>query len=253
MIKYNLGSDNIMKEKIKKDLEKLFDEGAELVSLIASGKNDITISNKYQKWYSQSLLVIKQLLPDRLDEFKECYKIDKRKTIDPSTYKIYDYFLGISVSRGGSTCFNINSVAYSQVSIQLNILDSVKTVIDSSLSDVRGILEAELFDNELDSARHLLKSGYLRAAGAICGVILETHFSNIVNNRSLKMTKKDPSINDYNELFKQENVYDIINWRFVQHLGDIRNLCDHKKSREPSKDEIQELINGTDKIIKTFF
>ena len=39
MIKYNLGSDNIMKEKIKKDLEKLFDEGAELVSLIASGKN----------------------------------------------------------------------------------------------------------------------------------------------------------------------------------------------------------------------
>ena len=76
------------------------------------------------------------------------------------------------------------------MSIQLNILDSVKTVIDSSLSDVMGILEAKLFDNELDSARHLLKSGYLRASGALCGVILETHFSNVVKNHNLKMTKK---------------------------------------------------------------
>ena len=96
----------------------------------------------------------------------------------------------ISVSRGGTSCFDTKSVAYSQMSIQLNILDSVKTVIDSSLSDVMGILEAKLFDNELDSARHLLKSGYLRASGALCGVILETHFSNVVKNHNLKMTKK---------------------------------------------------------------
>lgn len=139
----------------------------------------------------------------------------------------------ISVSRGGTSCFDTKSVAYSQISIQLNILDSVKTVIDSSLSDVMGILEAKLFDNELDSARHLLKSGYLRASGALCGVILETHFSNVVKNHNLKMTKKDPSINDYNELFKKEGIYDTINWRFIQHLGDIRNLCDHKKQRDP--------------------
>lgn len=242
-----------MKEQIKKDLKKLFDDGTELVSLIATGQNDITVANKYQKWYSQSMLVIKQLLPERFDEFKECYKLDKRKTIDPSTYKLFDYFSGISVSRGGTSCFNTKSVAYSQIAIQLNILDSVKTVIDSSLSDVRGILEAELFDNELDSARHLLKNGYLRASGALCGVILETHFSNIVKNHNLKMTKKDPSINDYNELFKKEGIYDTINWRFIQHLGDIRNLCDHKKQRDPSNDEIEELINGTDKVIKTIF
>ena len=37
------------------------------------------------------MLVIKQLLPERFDEFKECYKLDKRKAIDPSTYKLFDY------------------------------------------------------------------------------------------------------------------------------------------------------------------
>lgn len=242
-----------MKEKIKEELEKLVDEGTKLVKLIVSDKNDFTTMNKYQKWYSQSMLIIKQLLPERFEEFKECYKLDKREILDPSTYKLFDYFSGISVTRGGSSCFDTKSVAYTQISIQLNILDSVRKVIDSSLSDVRGILEAELFDSELDSAKHLLKNGYLRASGAICGVILETHFSNIVKNHNLKITKKDLSINDYNELFKQEKIYDTINWRFIQHLGDIRNLCDHKKQREPSKEEIDELINGTDKIIKTIF
>lgn len=242
-----------MKEKIKKDLEKLVDDGSELIPLIATGKNGIIIMNKYQKWYSQSLLIIKQLLPERFEEFKECYKLDKRKIVDPSTYKLFDYFSGISVVRAGNPCFDVKTVAGSQMSIQLNILDSVKAIIDSSLSDVRGILEAELFDNELDSARHLLQNGYLRASGAMCGVILETHFSNIAKNHNLQITKKDPSINDYNELFKQEKIYDTINWRFIQHLGDIRNLCDHKKQREPANDEIEELINGTDKVIKTIF
>lgn len=80
-----------MKEQIKKDLKKLFDDGIELFSLIATGQNDITVANKYQKWYSQSMLVIKQLLPERFDEFKECYKLDKRKAIDPGTYKLFDY------------------------------------------------------------------------------------------------------------------------------------------------------------------
>lgn len=244
---------NLMEENIKRDLEKLFAEGVELVKLIASDKNDITIMNKYQKWYSKSMLVIKQLLPERFNEFNECYKLDRRKTIDASTYKLFDYFSGISVSVGGNSCFDTKSVACIQMSIQLNILDSVKTVIDSSLSNVRGILEAKLFDNELDSARHLLENGYLRASGAICGVILENHFSSIVQNHNLKITKKDLSINDYNELFKQEKIYDVINWRFIQHLGDIRNLCDHKKQREPSKEEIEELITGTNKVIKTIF
>ena len=35
-----------MKEKIQKDLEKLFDDGSKLVPLIATGKNDIIIMNK---------------------------------------------------------------------------------------------------------------------------------------------------------------------------------------------------------------
>ena len=41
--------------------------------------------------------------------------------------------------------------------------------------------------------------------------------------------------------------------RHIQLLGDIRNLCDHDKKQEPTKDQVQTLIDGTDKIIKTVF
>jgi hypothetical protein len=62
-----------------------------------------------------------------------------------------------------------------------------------------------------------------------------------------------PTISDFNELLKGGDVIDLVMWRFIQHLGDIRNLCDHGKDREPTKDEVLELIDGVDKVIKTVF
>jgi len=46
---------------------------------------------------------------------------------------------------------------------------------------------------------------------------------------------------------------DVANWRWIQRLGDIRNLCAHAKDREPTKDEVLELVNGVEKCIKTIF
>ena len=35
--------------------------------------------------------------------------------------------------------------------------------------------------------------------------------------------------------------------------GDIRNLCDHHKDREPTQQEVEDLIKGVEKITKTLF
>lgn len=42
-------------------------------------------------------------------------------------------------------------------------------------------------------------------------------------------------------------------WRKIQHLGDIRNLCDHNKDREPKNEEVEELIAGVETVIKTVY
>ena len=130
---------------------------------------------------------------------------------------------------------------------------SAQDRVNSILSDIRGVLQAELFDNELDAASELLKKGHLRAAGALAGVTLESHLSKIAANHTLKVGKKNPTIFDFNEELKNNGVYDIPNWRFIQRLGDIRNLCVHSKDRDPTKDEVDELIRGVQKVIKTLF
>lgn len=65
--------------------------------------------------------------------------------------------------------------------------------------------------------------------------------------------KKDPGINDLAHILKEADIIDTPGLRRIQILADIRNLCDHKKTKEPTKTDIDELIKGVEKLIKTIF
>ena len=112
------------------------------------------------------------------------------------------------------------------------------------------MIHAELFDNELDAARELLKNGFLRASGTMAGVTLERHLLNSLNKHNLGVTKKNPSISGFNDQLKKSGVFDVPTWRNTQRLGDLRNLCAHNKNREPTKEEVDELIKGVEKVVK---
>lgn len=241
-----------MNEKIKMKIEKLYDDGYKILEDFISkdGKKKSILSQEYQIWYTITSIVVKEVLPNRYEEFVECYKNTKRKNISYDTYSMSDYLTGIGLN---NRLANPETAGLIRFKNQLNIVKSISENIDNVLFNIKSSIEFEVLDDELLSSRKLWKKGYLRSAGALCGVVLEKHFSTMLKNHNLKLTKKEPCISDYNELFKQENIYDIINWRFIQHLGDIRNLCDHNKDREPTKDEVDELIKGTDKVIKTIF
>lgn len=113
--------------------------------------------------------------------------------------------------------------------------------------------DTDLLDSELEAAGELLKHGFYRAAGAIAGVVLEKHLGQIAQNHKVTVKKKDPTIGELNDLLRAENVIEIPVWRQIQRLGDLRNLCDHNKGREPTNEEVQELISGVEKATKTLF
>lgn len=206
----------------------------------------------YEKWYSESIQVIKQILPDRLIDFTKLYKDEKRKEISFLTYTVSDLMIGLRTSRLGETIAD-DTAAFPKFKQQLNILESAKKRFESSLFDIKQLLQSDIFDNELAAAEELLKKGFVRGAGAIAGVVLESHLSQVCENHKKPIRKKNPSINDYNNLLKQEDIIDVPNWRFIQHIADLRNLCDHKKKKDPTKEEINDLIKGVDKIIKTIY
>jgi len=247
--------------EIKTELSELRQIGESLLKSLSEYKNENKFNffiNNYEQWYSKALVVIKQLMPDRLDDFVLLYRNDKRKGITDNTYTISDAIQSISCIISKSDIFDLDihyggpEKALSKLNQQLSMVAACCERLDSKLYDMKILLQSEIFDNEIETARHLLKNGHIRAAGAICGVIIESHFEKVAENHKIKMNKKAPTIADYNDTFK-DVIYDTIQWRFIQRLGDIRNLCVHKKNREPTKDEIEEFINGTDKLIKTIF
>ena len=257
-------------EQIKKELISLVNEGIEILKREAESqekgqkgtpakkegadKSPPTITT-YQSWYTRALPIVRQLLPERYQEFQDQYKLDKRKQIDFLTYTISDYLIGLKVTRGylQEEVVNPLTVFVTKFQHQIAILLSTRDRFDSILKDIRGVLEAELFDNQLETAVELLQKGHLRAAGALAGVSLESHLARMCSNRNLILKKKEPTISDFNDALKNEKVLDVANWRFVQRLGDIRNLCVHSKDREPTRNEVDELIKGVQKVIKTLF
>ena len=87
----------------------------------------------------------------------------------------------------------------------------------------------------------------------MAGVVLEGHLAQVCENHKINVTKKKTAINDYNQILKDNNVLEIQDWRFIQHLGDLRNLCDHNKKKDPTKEQVEELVVGVEKILKIIF
>lgn len=123
---------------------------------------------------------------------------------------------------------------------QLTILKAITDRVDFILDDIEGELFAELQGNQIAVAKQLIKIS-VRAAGALVGVIIESHLQKIALTHNIKIAKKNPTIADLNDPLKAAAVIDILTWRKISFLADLRNLCSHKKDSDPTKEQVNEL------------
>jgi hypothetical protein len=209
----------------------------------------------YQGWYSEALTLIRQLLPIRINDFTRLYEKPKsRKNIAADNYSIEDFLQGAEYSRFMTNVVIVGpNAAITQFAQQQAILCGVKARFESSLFDIRQLVQADVFDSELDAATELAKHKFARAAGALAGVVLERHLSQVCENHDIQINKKNPSLSDFYTALKEASIIDQPQWRYIQHLGDIRNVCDHSKQVEPSNEQVEDLIAGTTRIIKTIY
>lgn len=244
-----------LEKKYKKDIDSLVKKGEKLLSVLKSNEDLVHFRKDYEIWYSESLSLVRVVLPNRIEDFKKYYyQKGERSLKDYITYtpprsKGYEgfdtefiYIPAEEVNYAKSLFIN-----------QLGIVKAARRRFESSLFDIKQLVQADLFDSELDAARELNKKGFTRGAGAVAGVVLEGYLLQVCENHKIKVTKKKPAINDFNQLLKDNDVIEMPIWRFIQHLADLRNLCNHKKKREPKKEEIEELINEVQKITKIIF
>jgi len=257
----------VNKVSIEKEFQSLIKEGKKLYFSMylldeegeaALKKAKVKIDNlpnftlEYQAWYTKCYYLIKLVAPERLTDFEELYKKKKGKEPSLDTYCISDALLGTQITRGVVVLVKpINAMV--KMEQQISILKSVKALTENYFYNLELEIRSDVLDSEMDSAYELLKKNFLRAAGSIAGVVLEKHFANIASQRNININKKTPTIADFNDKFKEESVYDVIEWRKVQYLGDIRNLCCHNKKIEPTEEQVRSLLDGVKHIIQNIY
>jgi hypothetical protein len=188
-------------EQFERALKKYGNDAKEIRKTIPSFKE------AYQPWYSESKALVRQLLPDRLSDFVRYYEKPKpRKDITYENYRIEDYLQGLNITRGYEKEKVVGpDAAIPQFQQQLAILKSVRERFESSLFDIRQLVQADLFDSELEAAEELARKKFMRPAGALAAVVLERHLAQVCDNHAITITKKEPTISELNDALKGAN------------------------------------------------
>ena len=87
------------------------------------------------------------------------------------------------IEAGTATAFTSNYTMLQQM--KAVFLAAKEDFEGGYLNSVRNLVQAEVFDNELDQAKELLSSGYASAAAVIAGVVLETTIRNLCRDHNI--------------------------------------------------------------------
>lgn len=71
-------------EKYKKDIDNLIKKGEKLLSILKTNENLILFREDYEIWYSESLSLVKVVLPSRSEDFEKYYYRKGEKTKNQS-------------------------------------------------------------------------------------------------------------------------------------------------------------------------
>ncbi|MCX8967421.1 DUF4145 domain-containing protein [Erwinia psidii] len=113
------------------------------------------------------------------------------------------------------------------------------------LVSYRSLIQADIFDSELEQAKELLTSGYTTAAAVIAGTVLETSLRELCERSSIPCGKMDKMNADLSKC----GVYNSIQQKAITAMAGIRNSAAHGKVDEFSKDDATNMINNIESFL----
>lgn len=162
-----------------------------------------------------------------------CLHILKRVFGEESDHytKFNDYFPKFS---GNSNYYSIKSA--------LGILRAAKDDYESGyLFDTRTLIEAEVFDDLLEQAEHLLANGYFAPAAVIAGSVLEDGLRKLCQRHSVIVPAK-PKLDSMNSELVKVGAYNTLAQKRITALADIRNKAAHGRWGEFAQSDVEQMI-----------
>lgn len=113
------------------------------------------------------------------------------------------------------------------------------------LTSIKSLVQAEVFDSELEQAGELLSSGYHLAAAVIAGVVLETGLRELCDRNGVAHGKLDKMNAD----LAKNGTYNKLQQKRITALADIRNSAAHGKPEEFSANDVKTMINEVEQLL----
>jgi hypothetical protein len=111
------------------------------------------------------------------------------------------------------------------------------------LQKVETVVSAEVFNDFLEMAEHLLDNGYKDPAASLTGAVLEDGLRRICGNNNITV-KSDDSINSLNKKLAQNHIYNPLQQKQIQVWNDIRNNADHGHFDQYEQDDVKDMLKG---------
>ena len=113
------------------------------------------------------------------------------------------------------------------------------------LTSIKNLIQADVFDSELEQAGELLSTGYKLAAAVIAGVVLETTLRDLCNREGLATGKLDKMNAD----LAKAGIYNKLQQKRITALADIRNSAAHGKPEEFTESDVQNMIRDIEQFL----
>jgi hypothetical protein len=113
------------------------------------------------------------------------------------------------------------------------------------LSTVRDLVQAELFDDELEQAKELLDKKYHVAAAIIAGVVLETGIRELCKKNNIETGK----LNKMNDDLAKNGIYNSLIQKQIIALAGIRNSAAHGKTDEFTIGQVENMIKEIETLL----
>ncbi|MBR1283546.1 DUF4145 domain-containing protein [Bradyrhizobium sp. AUGA SZCCT0177] len=133
------------------------------------------------------------------------------------------------------------------------IFQKLRAVLEAAKEDYEGgylnslklLVQAEVFDNELEMASELLTSGYVPAAAVTAGVVLEAGLREMCVDKGIPIG----NLNKMNADLAKAGVFNKLVQKQVTALADIRNNAAHGHYDQFSKEDVASMIKDVQRIL----
>lgn len=139
------------------------------------------------------------------------------------------------------------------------VLKAIREDIEAGyLRGYKGLIQAELFSDFLDSAEHLLEQGYKDAAAVITGSVLEDHLKKLCTKHSISLEVQKANgdmrprkAGELNDELAREKVYALPLKQAVVGWLTIRNSAAHGEYDEYNAEQVRMLLLMVREFLQT--